>query len=347
MAIAPYPVNTLLSEALYTSSIVSRQFQTPSPDQMETALLKLNEILTDTNIEKDMIPYYSQYVPITFLTNQEKYFIANCVEINSVTFFYDVIRYQMNKVPRDRYFGQGRANNVTSLPFNWHYELALGGVNLFIYFFPDQTFPGQINGLFRLQSVTMNQSLTQNLATVNLGTGLITTDPFTHLATLVPGQFVINGYDFQGTYADVQALVNAVNAGPVPGLTAGFQGTQFVLNQNQNGNIQIATNGLGNPAATITFQNFSLINGTFNATYYPQGFDPFYINYLQYALADRLCTAYDFVLPPGPAKQLLKYQQMISKRSSPFDMTQSKISTLVQQNSINYAQVNLGKGWTI
>ncbi len=51
-----YPVTLVISEAFYTSGIVSRQFQTVAGDQEETGFLKLNEILTDTGIESDMIP---------------------------------------------------------------------------------------------------------------------------------------------------------------------------------------------------------------------------------------------------------------------------------------------------
>ena len=54
-----YLVNSLISEAYYTSGIVSRQFQQVAGDQLETGFNKLNEILTDSTIEEDMIPYFS------------------------------------------------------------------------------------------------------------------------------------------------------------------------------------------------------------------------------------------------------------------------------------------------
>lgn len=246
----PYPVTQLVAEAFYTSGIVSRQFQTVSGDQFQTGVLKLNEILSDTNIEKDMIPYYTYYHEFNFIPGTEQYFIGDCVEIDSLTFFLDSIRYQTNKKSRDQYLGEGRAQNVESLPFNWYSQLVLNGTQLFVYFFPDSNYPVQVNGLFKLSNVYQpnQQSSAQQIAIWN---------------------------------------------------------------------------------------NLTLI------------FDLYYINYLQYRLADRLCTAYNFAMPPGAQKQLLSYMQMISKRSSPLDLTQQKISTLVSQDSINYAQVNLGKGWTI
>jgi hypothetical protein len=233
----PYPVTQLISESFYTAGIVARDFQTVTGSQSATGLLKLNEILSDTFIDQDMIPYFTSSYNFNFIAGQEMYFIPGMTELETLTFFITTIRYQMRKNPRDQYFGQGRADNVLSLPFNWHPERTLGGTNLFVYFFPDQNYPVTATGLFQLNSVTLNQDL---------------------LLTL----------------------------------------------------------------------------------------DQFYINYLQYRLADRLCTVYSFETPPGVRKELLKYEQLISKRSSPLDLTMEKISTMTNKSSINYAQVNLGKGWT-
>lgn len=75
--------------------------------------------------------------------------------------------------------------------------------------------------------------------------------------------------------------------------------------------------------------------------------DRFYINYLKYALSVRLCSEFDFMVPAGASKQLLQYEQMISKRSSPLDLTMTKVSTFTDNNSLNYAQINFGRGWTV
>lgn len=232
-----YPVTLLISEAFYTSGIVSRNFQTVAGDQEQTGFLKLNEILSDTAIEEDMIPYFTTSYDFNAVPGQEMYFIPNLSDPETLTFFINTIRYQMRKESQDLYFGAARAENVESLPYNWHCERCLGGCNLFIYFFPDTAYPMQLTGRFRLQTVTINQDL-------------------------------------------------------------------------------------------------SLI------------LDQYYINYLQYRLADRLCTAYNFAPSPSLTKQLLQYQQMISKRSSPMDLRINKISTLTPSQSINYAQINLGHGWT-
>lgn len=74
--------------------------------------------------------------------------------------------------------------------------------------------------------------------------------------------------------------------------------------------------------------------------------DRFYINYLKYDLAQRLCDEYSFNVPPGVARELNRYEDAISKKSGPLDLRMIKQSTLQQRGGINYGQVNLGKGWS-
>lgn len=74
--------------------------------------------------------------------------------------------------------------------------------------------------------------------------------------------------------------------------------------------------------------------------------DRFYINYLKFDLAARLCAEYNYTVPPGVAKALAKYENDISKRSGPMDLRLIKLSSLQRRGGINYGQVNIGKGWT-
>ncbi len=74
--------------------------------------------------------------------------------------------------------------------------------------------------------------------------------------------------------------------------------------------------------------------------------DRFYINYLKFNLAVRLCDEYNFNVPPGVAKQFAKYEDNISKRSGPMDMQFIKLSSLQKRGGLNYGQINIGKGWT-
>lgn len=74
--------------------------------------------------------------------------------------------------------------------------------------------------------------------------------------------------------------------------------------------------------------------------------DRFYINYLKFDLAARLCAEYNYTVPLGVAKALAKYENDISKRSGPMDLRLIKLSSLQRRGGINYGQVNIGKGWT-
>lgn len=74
--------------------------------------------------------------------------------------------------------------------------------------------------------------------------------------------------------------------------------------------------------------------------------DRFYINYLKFDLAARLCAEYNYSVPPGVSTALTKYEDDISKRSGPLDMRLTKLSSLQRRGGLNYAQVNIGKGWT-
>lgn len=76
-------------------------------------------------------------------------------------------------------------------------------------------------------------------------------------------------------------------------------------------------------------------------------YDPFYISYLKYALAGRICENYDYDVTANLAKRIKYYEGVISKQSQQLDMKIRKISTLQSRNLLNYAQVNLGKGWVV
>lgn len=73
--------------------------------------------------------------------------------------------------------------------------------------------------------------------------------------------------------------------------------------------------------------------------------DRFYINYLKFDLAARLCAEYNYTVPPGVDKALSKYEDDISKKSGPMDLQLIKLSSLQKRGGINYGQVNLGHGW--
>lgn len=73
--------------------------------------------------------------------------------------------------------------------------------------------------------------------------------------------------------------------------------------------------------------------------------DRFYINYLKFELAARLCAEYNYTVPPGVDKALAEYIDNISKKSGPLDFRIGKMSSLQRRGGINYGQVNIGRGW--
>lgn len=340
----PYTVLQLITNAYYISGVVSRDFQTVQGSQYQDGLQMLNEILTDKTVEDDMIPYYNR-LSFPAIQAQSEYFIADLIELETLVFFIGNIRYEMKNLERRRFFGSARADNIQSLPFTYHVERKTGGATIFLYFVPNTLYPMEVWGQFGLSQVLLNQDLTSKLTTVNLGEPLSTgTD------TLAPGQLVINDIDMAGAYppagllTSAQVLANAITNN-VPFVNAAVNSNQFILTSGIN--VTVATDGIGDAANTITFGYFSTLQGPRSETHFPMVLDQFYISYLKYALANRICYEFDYAVPTGVKLQLDKYESMISKKSQQLDLRMEKISTLTNERSLNYAQINLGKGWDI
>lgn len=154
----PYTVLNLINNAFYTSGIVARDFQTVSGAQESVGLELINEILTEKVVDNEMIPYTTR-TTFNGVVGQQTYFIPNLIELDTLVFFLQSVRYQMQQVQRVNYFGTPRAENINSLPVIYHVERALGGANIYVYFFPDQTYLFEAWGLFGLTKVAINQDL--------------------------------------------------------------------------------------------------------------------------------------------------------------------------------------------
>lgn len=76
--------------------------------------------------------------------------------------------------------------------------------------------------------------------------------------------------------------------------------------------------------------------------------DRFYITYLRYALAERICSEFNYVTPPNVVKQLGKYEGWIDKKSKLLDLRLDKVSSL-NSNTTTYAwcYINLGRGFSV
>ncbi len=73
-------------------------------------------------------------------------------------------------------------------------------------------------------------------------------------------------------------------------------------------------------------------------------YDQFYIDYLKYQLARRLCAENAITLPPQTKEILDEYNQQI-RDLMPLDLSMQKVSTLQGGSSFNYADANIGRGW--
>lgn len=230
-----YTVTKLVTDAYYISSIVSRDFETVSGAQLNDGIDTLNDLIGDKAIDSSMIPYYQKY-EFPAVVNQQEYFIPDLIQLDTFVFFINSIRYATRNQKRRQFRGSSRAENIASLPGIWNLEKCFGGANLSVYFTPDQNYPFEMWGQFRLSQVTNNQDLSLTL-------------------------------------------------------------------------------------------------------------DRFYIDYLKYELACRLCVEIGINAPPDAVNQYNKYCEMIRNKSSIADLNTQKTSTMSGNGYINYAQANIGRGW--
>lgn len=154
--------NQLISGSFYAAGVVSREFETVSGQQISDGLIWLNDILTEKAVDQKMVPYESTYT-FNAVTGQESYTIPDLIQINTITFTKEQVRYSLRNPKRNRYFGAPRVNDLNSLPFSWYFERGFGGGTLFIYFEPDQDYPFEIHGVFRLASVALGQDLSLSI----------------------------------------------------------------------------------------------------------------------------------------------------------------------------------------
>lgn len=229
-----YTVTDLITKAYYLSQVVSRELETVSGQQLADGLIWLNALLSLKSAYTRVIPYYQQY-QFNAVTGQEMYFVPNLVAPETLTFNIGPVRYSTQPVSRRPYFGAGRVDNITSLPFDWHFERTLGGSNIFLYFLPDQAYPIKIWGKFGFDNVTLNQ----NLLTI---------------------------------------------------------------------------------------------------------YDEYYIDYLRYRLAMRICSEFGIPMQPQALSELEELEEAMTDVSPP-DMTLTKYSSLQGDTGINWGDINIGRGW--
>lgn len=73
-------------------------------------------------------------------------------------------------------------------------------------------------------------------------------------------------------------------------------------------------------------------------------YDPAYLEYLRYALAQYMCSEYGIIFNPQ-SERILKSLERTLMDVSPPDLAVRKSSILTKGTGINFADVNLGFGW--
>lgn len=155
-----YLVQELIVRSYYLSGTVSQDFEDVSPSDIQTGLNLLNDHLSLTSVDKDRILYYSKYEFDT-IQGQEKYFIPNLVQLETLTYDYTGVRWAPTAYSRAKYFGMMRPNNVNSLPAIQHMELVLGGADIYLYYLPQQAFTFTLYGKFSFPEVILTTDLSE------------------------------------------------------------------------------------------------------------------------------------------------------------------------------------------
>ncbi len=152
-------VQSLITGSYYKAQVVAREMGTVSGSQISEGFQWLNDVISDTDVNFSMVPYETTFA-FPAVIGQERYFIPGLIQIDTLTFTLNNVRYSMQYQDRNQYFGAARTNNILTLPYSWYVERELGGASLYIYFLPDQEYDMEVHGIFRLPQVT---SLTQDM----------------------------------------------------------------------------------------------------------------------------------------------------------------------------------------
>jgi hypothetical protein len=399
-----YSAAQLINEAFYTSEIVSRGFQNVAAEQAETGLIKLNEIITESAIMDDMLPYYTTQYNFYGIPGQQQYFIPNLVKLETLVFYINgVIRYFMEKVSQDYQFGAARVENINSLPYTYHYERAYQlitptpepitnmvsqaniGTSVVVNNSTIIITDGNITPLSSVTATMLSSSNGVFVTSASAGSGTLTVvcngipgavwslsySSTTPVSTIVNqtsanvntnvATLTIVDPTVETTSTVTATMVSSTNNVSVTSVTKGFNTLTVDLTAAPGALWTLSYTVITprwTPGSNIFVYFFPdqayqfMATGLFQlppltSIYDDLGtmFDSYYITYLQYRLAERLCIAYSFNFPPQAQKLLSEYQMAVSKRSAPMDLTLRKLTTLGNSQSINYAMANFHSGW--
>ncbi len=158
-----YSVTKLITHAYYLSQVVSRNLQTVSGDQFSDGLDLLNALLEVKGSDVRLIPYFTRGEFLSTVdpsVGEQVFFIPNMVSIETLTFNLSNVQFSMTPVGRKDFFGGGRIEGIESLPFSYHAERVLGGMNIYPYFNTGQVLQMKYMAKFGLTDVTATTDLT-------------------------------------------------------------------------------------------------------------------------------------------------------------------------------------------
>jgi len=148
----------LINKAYIYSGVVARSLDAVSGDQGADGLTLFNDMLAEKSMTGDLVPYYGKIVVPT-VDGQTEYFVQNLIDISTLTFNLNTVRFATGLRKRQAFFGSSRADNIKSLPYTYFWERSNGGAKIYLYFIPNQNYPLTITGKFFLDSVTNDTDL--------------------------------------------------------------------------------------------------------------------------------------------------------------------------------------------
>jgi hypothetical protein len=152
----------LVTNAYYFSGIVARNFQQVDGQQITDGLRLLNILLSEKTISGRFIPYYG-HLTIPCVIGQQAYEVDNLISVDALTFNIDDVRFPMIEDQRRQYWATGRVDNIEALPYHYYLERIKGGLKIYLYFLPQDTYPLNITGKFALGDVTLDQDIDDEL----------------------------------------------------------------------------------------------------------------------------------------------------------------------------------------
>jgi hypothetical protein len=146
----------LITQAYYLAGIIWIDGEIPTGQQIDTGLNMLNGIISETAMDAILILYFTQQ-NFTAIVGQETYVIPNLIELSTLTFSQQDVRYQMSRQSINQYNGISRVNNLNSLPTHYYVQRQLNASKIFVYPFPNLPYEFQITGKFMNSQVTLDE----------------------------------------------------------------------------------------------------------------------------------------------------------------------------------------------